>query len=32
GAMGSNKPKREKPAKKSLEDLDKEMADYFEKK
>lgn len=24
--------KREKPAKKSLEDLDKEMADYFEEK
>ncbi|CAI4057472.1 hypothetical protein SUVZ_02G4940 [Saccharomyces uvarum] len=27
-----NKQKRERPAKKSLEDLDKEMADYFEKK
>ena len=31
-AKSQNKPKREKSAKKSLEDLDKEMADYFEKK
>lgn len=28
----NRKQKKERPAKKSLEDLDKEMADYFEKK
>ncbi|SMN19659.1 similar to Saccharomyces cerevisiae YDR381W YRA1 RNA binding protein required for export of poly(A)+ mRNA from the nucleus [Maudiozyma saulgeensis] len=29
-AQKKRQPKREKPAKKSLEDLDKEMADYFD--
>lgn len=32
GAKPAGKPKSKRPAKKSLEQLDQEMADYFEKK